>query len=41
MKNRHKRRQRRKAFTMINTLLLLACMLGLALIFYLSRITPN
>lgn len=37
MKNRHKRRQRRKAFTMINTLLLLACMLGLALIFYLYQ----
>lgn len=37
MKNRHKRRQRRKVFTMINTLLLLACMLGLALIFYLYQ----
>ncbi|GFG41727.1 polysaccharide deacetylase family protein [Streptococcus canis] len=37
MNNRHKRRQKRKAFTVINLMLLLACTLGLALIFYLYQ----
>lgn len=37
MNNRHKRRQKRKAFTVVNLMLLLACTLGLALIFYLYQ----
>lgn len=37
MNNRHKRRQKRKAFTLINLILLFACILGLTLIFYLYQ----
>ncbi|MGT2745302.1 polysaccharide deacetylase family protein [Streptococcus phocae subsp. phocae] len=37
MENRHKRRQKRKIFTIINLILLLCCIAGLSLIFVLSQ----
>ncbi|MGT2935649.1 polysaccharide deacetylase family protein [Streptococcus castoreus] len=37
MTNRHRRRQRKKCFTIINLILLLTCTLGIALIFYLHQ----